>query len=99
MNDREGLADRGNVIILLYNARKFSGTNEPTTLPSSSAPITLINQNTSLRGDDLLLSQSIQSIVEEEIKSLISFQLLTSNDLAMLDKKITLHYTQGCESL
>ena len=98
MQDREGLADRGNVVILLYNARKYSGVNEQ---PPSSALITppnsslhIINHNTTLQGDTLRLSYDIQKIVEEEIKSLVSSTLLNQTDLALFDKNIALHYSQ-----
>jgi hypothetical protein len=107
MNERTGLADRGEVITILYNARKMQGTNEPppppasnTTSPSTSpdtsanTSISIINHNASLRGDELSFSYFLQGIVEEEIKSLISSALLNTKDLSMFEGKIALHYTQ-----
>ena len=91
LQDKEGLADRGNVIILLYSARRLSGVNEG---PPINSLVTLMNRNTSLQGDDLKLSYAIQEIVGEKIKSLISSTLLDQKDLAMLDGKVVLHYDQ-----
>ena len=87
LQNKEGLAERGNVVILLYNARKHSGT---------TSALTILNRNETLKDDDLNTSYHIQEIVKEEIKSLLSASLLSQEDLATFDGKIVLHYNQWC---
>jgi hypothetical protein len=97
MTNKEGLANRGAVITILYTARNKQGTNTPP--PPTTPSLYLLNHNEQLQGIPLEVSNFLQEVAEKEIKNLITAHLLTTADSEALTNKIHLHYLKGCDNI
>lgn len=59
--------------------------------------ITIINNTSSLSGEELIFAQQTEKFAHEELKNLVNLHILTWNDLKVLDHKIEINYLSGCQ--